>query len=277
MSHMLKTKSYKIFFVCLIFVALGIVIFAYREPVGKYVWEKYQWDRIALALNANDAEMFFNMGNFYFGGGGKYDLERAEKYFKKTISLDAGLQGAHYQLGRVYFIGGDFYNAIKNIKKEIELYPDFAKSYYMKGLIEGFRFSGNLGVAAESFKKYIELNPVTWAGWNDLSWIYFKSGDYKSAAEAAENGLEIAEDNVWLLNSLGVSLLNLGKKKQAKEALAKAFNISGNMRPEDWGKAYPGNNPNIYAEGLRQMREAIEYNLELAGSPVDNLSGGKEN
>lgn len=254
--------------VVLIFAALGIAVLAFKEQVGKFAWEIFRLDRVAAFLNSNDAAMHFKMGNFYFNGGA-YDLERAKKYFAKTISLDERLPGAHYQLGRIYFLEGKFFSALEEMNKEIELYPEFEKSYYMSGLIAGYQ--GNFNLAVRSFEKFLTFKPESWAGWNDLAWVYFKKGDYEKVKEAAENGIAAAGENVWLNTSLGVALLNLEENSRAVAVLNQAKIMAENMTPEEWGMAYPGNNPKNYEDGLRQMLEAIEFNLNLAMNSVDNF------
>lgn len=258
----------------MIFSVLGGAGFLFKEQIGKFAWEKSGMDGVASVLNPNDAAMHFEMGNFYFNGGA-YDLPRAKKYFARTIELDWEFPAAHYQLGRIYFLKGKFFSAMEQMNIESVLRPDFDKVYYMKGLIAGYQ--GLSDFAADNFKKFLAFNPDNWAGWNDLAWVYFKKGDYVRAKEAAESGISAAGENAWLLTSLGVALLNLGDNERAVEVLISAREMAEAMTPDGWGRAYPGNNPNIYAEGLRQMREAIEYNLELAKASVENSSGGKEN
>lgn len=211
----------------------------------------------------NDAGFQFATGNHYFGEG-EYDIDKAEKYFKKALEINPEIAGAHYQLARIYFIRGDFFTALDEINKEIEMYPDFKRSYYVRGLIYGY--SGRLKEAEQDFKEFLKWKPDSWAGNNDLAWIYFQEGKYKEARDTALAGLKIAPDNPWLLNSLGVALLNTGDKTGAKDAFTKALAIIGSMNEESWGEAYPGNSPSIYETGFSKMKESMEANLKLLDS-----------
>ncbi|MDP2655313.1 MAG: tetratricopeptide repeat protein, partial [bacterium] len=123
------------------------------------------------------------------------------------------------------------------------------------------------------FKEFLKWKPDSWAGHNDLAWIYFQEGKYKEARDTALSGLAIAPNNPWLLNSLGVALLNIGDKTGAKDAFTKALEILKTMNEESWGSAYPGNDPMIYGEGFTQMRESIEANLKLLDAGDINGSG----
>ncbi|MEK7118509.1 MAG: hypothetical protein AAB869_02755, partial [Patescibacteria group bacterium] len=117
-----------------------------HTAIAEFLWSNGRFSGAATILNPQSAELWLKMGNYHFGGSAPhYNIERAQAMFQKAILLDPRLPSAHYQLARVYFIKGDFYSAITEINKEISMYPDFAKSYYVKGLIDGY--SGNLGSA----------------------------------------------------------------------------------------------------------------------------------
>ena len=218
--------------------------------------------KIAEVLEPDDPRIYFKIGNYFFEGG-NYNLTEAERAFDKTLELSGGkYKGANYQLSRVYFIEGNFFEALKSIDREIELYPDFKRSYYVRGLIHGY--SGKLTEAEGDFKEFLKWKPGSWAGYNDLVWVYFRAGDFKNAEKYAKHGLTFAPRNPWLLNSLGVALLNLGKYEEAAKHLEEALIIFEQMGPEDWGKAYPGNDPGIYKIGYTKTLETIEKNLKLA-------------
>ena len=80
----------------------------------------------------------------------------------------------------------------------------------------------------------------------------------------AKQGLKWNPGNPWLLTTYGTALLNLGKKNEARDILSQALEKAENLTAEEWGRAYPGNNPKIYGEGLEAMKATIRTNLELA-------------
>lgn len=243
--------------------ALGIIFlstYIYRQPLGWFAWKNFHLESVATALNKSNPELLFSIGNYYFGGGA-YDTEKAERYFREALELDPLLSGPHYQLARIYFVRGDFYLAEAQINKEMELHPELKRPHYVRGLIYGYR--GRLPEAAAEFKAFLEWQPKSWAGNNDLAWVYFQQGNYAEARDTAYAGLEAAPDNPWLLNSLGVALLNLHDTTGAREAFRKALERIDSMTEVDWGAAYPGNNPDIYGEGFTKMRASIEENLKL--------------
>ncbi|MSU74785.1 tetratricopeptide repeat protein [Candidatus Kaiserbacteria bacterium] len=262
----IQRKQQKLLLLAVVVVALSVIFVSsqtFRESFGWIVWRTLHSVSIATTLNKTDPALLFAIGNYYFGDGA-YNTEKAEKYFKKALALDPILQGVHYQLARVYFIKGYFVRALAEINKEIELYPDFGRSHYVRGLIYGY--TGQLADAETEFKAFLVWKPQSWAGNNDLAWIYFQEGKYAEARDAARAGLKIAPTNPWLLNALGVALLNLGEKKEAKDVFTQALDSSNKMNKNDWGSAYPGNNPMVYGQGFSQMKESIEENIRLLSS-----------
>ena len=250
---------------CALVLAAGMFgITLKHTAIAEFLWSNWRLSGVAMFFDPQSAELWFEMGNYHFGGSKEfYDIEKAERAFKRAVLLDPAFPGAHYQLARVYFIKGDFYSAITEINKEIALYPDFAKSYYMKGLIDGY--SGNLGLAAKDFEEFLKYKPDSWAAHNDLAWAYFRLGDYEKVKEVAANGLRYSPNNPWLNNSLGIALMNLGEKEAAKVALLRAQQAAKQLTVEQCGSAYPGNDPRIYEQGLEAMRSSIRENLALLG------------
>ncbi|MBP7811702.1 MAG: tetratricopeptide repeat protein [Candidatus Moranbacteria bacterium] len=215
---------------------------------------------IALA-NPNDPDVFFSLGENSFGQGRTYDVLKAEKAYSKAVGLRPNFLEAHYQLGRVYFIQGRFHLALVEIMTVLRLDPEFKKAYYMYGLISGYQ--ENYDEAIYGFSEFIKRDDFNWAGYNDLAWIHFRKGDYTKTRDTAREGLRRAETNPWLQNIYGAALMNLGEKEKAEEAFRIALREVGSMTPEQWGGAYPGNDPKTYTQGFGQMRAAIEYNLAL--------------
>jgi hypothetical protein len=208
-----------------------------------------------------DARFYFALGNNYFGDGQIYNIQKAEKYYLRALSLDEKLPLANYQLARLYFVSNKQDKALTYIDRELLYYPEYKRSYYIRGLINGY--ADNLPAAVEDFKMFLAWKPDSWAGHNDLAWIYFRQGDFANAYETSVEGLRYSPGNPWLLNSVGVALKNLGDKEEAKRAFTLSLQKIEKLTPEVWGRAYPGNDPHFYDMGLSNMRETVETNLQL--------------
>ena len=251
----------------IIVVSILFILSLVRDRIVAPILSYTKSDKLVKVLyfdRLSDPRLHFALGNYYFGEGAHYDLYKAEGYYKKALLLDEKLPLANYQLARVYFVSGDQTKALEYINKELEYYPDFKRSHYIRGLVYGY--SGELALAVLDFKEFLKWKPDSWAGHNDLAWIYFQQGNFEDAFITASDGLRYSPGNPWLLNSVGISLKNLGQKELAKSAFQSALIGANNLSPTDWGKAYPGNDPDFYKKGYGNMRATIESNLKLLDS-----------
>lgn len=218
-----------------------------------------------------DLEKVVRVGQGYFGGDRGYDLVCVRIAFDRAIALDPkGYNATWHQLGRIDFIEGKFDDALFKFDKQIEFFGDeLPNVYYMQGLTYGYRAreSGSAEDwlhAEEAFFRYIELEPQTpWAR-VDLAWVFFSQGKYQEMKPLLEAGLLIVPEQPWLLNMYGLALLNTGDKEGARLFFEDALYLTKKLTPEDWGQAYPGNDPNVWPVGLAEMIASIEKNLSLA-------------
>lgn len=229
-------------------ISYAILLFA----IGIVIFFVYPYAR------SYSARFLFEKGNGYFAGNPR----ASERLYKTALFIDSNFPGPNYQLARIEFLRGRFFKSLDYINKEINLHPDFKRSYYVRGLINGY--AGNLTDAENDFKEFLKWDSRSWAAHNDLAWIYFAEGKYDDSFRVAREGLKFYPGNPWLLNSMGVSLLNKEKIDEAKEVLAKAVEQSEKLTVKDWIKAYPGNNPAISEKGLNSLVSNIKANYGLA-------------
>jgi tetratricopeptide (TPR) repeat protein len=238
--------------------------------IAEISFSSYQNREFALLLNYRSSELALTLGNYYFNGG-EYDLDKAERAYKRAVKIKPEILWGHYQLARIQFVRGNITAALKEINKELEHNPENLRSLYVRGLIYGF--AGDLQNAEKDFERFVSWAPKEWAGYNDLIWILSQKGDYRKAKEVALLAFEEvsgAEKNPWLWNSLGVAELNLGEYSDAGISFERAKLLLEDFSSEEFARAYPGNNPNEAKSGLGAFRSAVKANLIKAGS-VDNL------
>ncbi len=216
----------------------------------------------------------FQLGQFYFNTGeradGTYDLVKARENYQKSVDTNPDKElMAWHQLGRIDFLEGKFNGAIYNFNKQIEYFGDeLPNVYYMLGLTYGYMGRNDNQAeywqkAEENFLKYLEFDPTSpWAR-VDLSWIYFTQGKYEAMLPILEVGLVHEPANPWLLNMNGLALMNSGANAKANQYFMWAKAEAERLTVEDWGKSYPGNNPEVWGEGLAGFRAVIDKNIEL--------------
>lgn len=251
----------------MIVVFLGIATFQYRAALTHHLWHTFHlFPEITYALNKDNAELILDIGYYTFNPvrGGVYDINKAEQYLYRALALDPLIRSGWHQLARIDFLRGHFVSALWKINKQIEIHgDDFMPAYYIRGLI--YAYDAQFEKSEVDFLKFLEWKPESWAARNDLAWVYFRQGMYDKAASSASVGLQYEPNSPWLLTMLGVSLLNLEQKDEAKNILTKALIKAEQLREGNWVEAYPGNDPRIARQGLAEMITAIEYNVALVG------------
>lgn len=223
-----------------------------------YAWNYLKSDRLALYFN-DSTDLKKEIAWYYFNNGA-YNLEKSKKYYQELYSGGDRDYLTIYQLGRINFIEGSFNEAHRLFDEQLSLYPREKRGCYMKGLT--YVYEEKFLNAQDAFRCFVKAYPEEWAGYNDLAWAYIKTGDFNKALEVVEEGLGKFDNNLWLNNLAGVSYWNMGDLEKAQFYLEKAYQISTKMSPEEWGSAYPGNNPDIYSTSLEMMREQLAADLK---------------
>ncbi len=214
---------------------------------------------LALTLGRGHSMVYTDIGSEYFGGSLPYNAQLAGKFFDEAIQRDAENYLAHYQAARVAFVLGDISHAQEHIGLSTSLAPEFARNYYMQGLIYGF--AKNDEKAEAGFKEFIVRAPEVWAGYVDLSWIYFAQGKFPEGLALLEPVADTFVGIPWFENAYGLFLMHQYRYTEAGEQFARALASLEKMTPADWGVAYPGNDPAFYETGYAQMRSSIENNI----------------
>jgi tetratricopeptide (TPR) repeat protein len=235
----------------------------HREGIGLWVWERLRVPGLALWLYP-DAGLAMRIGNSYFSTetARAYDLTKARRYFARALAIDPAVPLAWHQVARIEFLQGHFADALDAINRQIALHGDrFIQPYYVRGLIHGYM--RQFEQAEADLAKFLTWEPRSWAAHNDLAWVYFQMGRYADTERIASQGLRWNPDNPWLLNMLGVALLNLEARQEAQAVLTQALEETGALSVADWHRAYPGNHPDHAAKGIEEMHRVVEFNLGL--------------
>lgn len=190
----------------------------------------------------------------------EYDLARAERMFRTAARLDPTTPYVYHELARIEFLRGNFETALQLIDHEIETAGDSnPNAYYVRGLIEGYM--GKYADAANDYAAYLSTDPNNWAAINDYSWILLKAGRSQDALAALSHGVIIHPDNPWLLNSYSIALYETGDIAGAREAASSAVAAANTVTQAQWLHAYPGNDPDVAAQGIAALRRAALDNM----------------
>lgn len=239
------------------FVLVALILLALLSLYGS---------REALARGA------VHVGNSFFTADENYNLNAANFFYRAALFFDGDAEDVWHQRARIDFLQGDFDGALEKIEKQIALHgTDFMASFYIRGLVHGYR--REFIEAQQDFRAFLSWDPNNWAARNDLAWTFFATGDFAAALEEAGRGLAADSDNPWLLMMRGMSRHNLGEHEGARADLAAARAEALRLTEEDWRRAYPGNDPKAAGAGLRAMRKAVDENLSLVNKSAVQEEG----
>ncbi len=220
-----------------------------------------------LSMRKEMAPSLVQAGDWFFSEGFSYNVVIADRLYYVAILVDPNVVDAWHQRARIAFLRGDFAVALIAINQQIALHGDsFMASYYIRGLINGYR--KEYEAAEADFERFVAWDPTNWAANNDLAWIYFAEGKFVEAKHQAEFGLVHNTANPWLLTTHAMAVYNLGNPMVAAVELAQAREAVANLTVYQWMRAYPGNDPALAQEGLAAFRATIDSDLSLVHSTI---------
>ena len=132
----------------------------------------------------------------------------------------------YFRLGRDYLVlEKDYKNALKHLKKSIELKPDFIYSYFLLALI--YKKRGLYEEAISTLKKALKIRKTYVGAHYLLGLAYELMNDLKLAEKELVQALDINPYHPMVLNSLGVVL---GKQRRINQAI-KCFRKAVEIHP----------------------------------------------
>lgn len=256
---------------------IGSIIICFAVFAGAVDLQDRSSSEKVISEKPAEADDPFTLAQYYFNSdddpAGPYDLEKARYYYEEAITASS-TQHIHawYQLGRIDFLEGKFDAAIYKFEKQVQHFKDeLPNVHYMLGLTYGYKARETNNQldwqkGEEGFKKFLEFVPDSpWAR-TDLTWIYFAQGKYEAMLPVLEEGLEHHPLHPWLNNMYGLALMNTGSATSSREYFERALAEAEKLSAQEWGNAYPGNDPSSWGKGLSSFIDAIETNLALVSA-----------
>ena len=206
------------------------------------------------------ADAYSNMGVILEKKG---RLNEALKFIKKAVEIKSDYAGAHNNLALILLKLEDYSGAEKSFEKVLELSPD--DPLVLNNLGQAIEKLGRYKDAEVIFKKSIKIKPYAFTLSNLANLLNFLD-----RAEEAEIYLRMAikenpNEYAYYIN-LGAIIANLGKLGEAESLLKKAVSLN-----PDIAEAY--NNLGTVSFKLGKLERSIEYfSLALKIKPKNNIS-----
>lgn len=196
---------------------------------------------------SNSIENLKTKGDFYFQ---HKQYEDAVRIYKEILERKSDFYAVHYSLGVALEALERYAEAIEQldrIPKESHLYFD---ALSIKGL--ALNGSGQNEAALDIFEFLTTSVPEDGSYWCNKSKVLINMGLFEKAIEVAQTGLQVDNDNVFLLNNLGIAQFRSGHYEKALQTSKKAFELApGNFDAVD-------NLASALAQ-LGRYQEALKY------------------
>ena len=164
---------------------------------------------------------------------GNYDL--AEGYFQDAINLEPGNWQTQLALGEFYYWRCRYDDALRVLRRVIELSPDNSRAHRFLGAVYGS--TGDVEASLEATLEAIEISP-TRAAYRDLGITYQSVGEYDKAIAAFREALALGPDDHATWGSLGDTYAQMdGQAAAALDAYGRAARLAEDLldrNPMDW-------------------------------------------
>lgn len=178
----------------------------------------------AVKLNPENIGLYKSLAAIYTQ---QKKFLKAEETYNLIITFFPQDAEAHFRLAAIYNELKDNASAESELKKALELNPDYHEALNFLGYfyIEDGR---NLDQAEILVKKALELDPSNGAYVDSLGWLYYKKGMFKEAVDELEKAVFLLQDAV-IYDHLGDAYLQIGDHKSAELNWQRAINLDPGM------------------------------------------------
>lgn len=175
----------------------------------------------ASKLEPTNIDIYKSLGAVYVR---QKKFQDAKKIFDLILDLAPADSEAHFLLATIYDAQLQRQGAIDELRKAIELKPDYheALNYLGYVYVEENKY---LDKAEAMIRKALTLEPNNGAYLDSLGWLYYKQGKTKEALKELQQASDLLDDPV-IFDHLGEVYLKLNEKENAKANWEKSLSLS---------------------------------------------------
>jgi len=137
---------------------------------------------------------------------------------EKAIDLDPDIAEPYIALGLNLFYSGKLRLALKQYLKAVDLNPN-SKAVVDVGQV--YYLLGNYIEAIPWLKKAIEIDPTRWMGYRNLGFVYYSLGRFAEAEKLFSKVLELMPEHTYVLKDL-TDMYIVTKQYQKADSLLEA-------------------------------------------------------
>ncbi len=176
---------------------------------------------------------------------------------KEAQALNDQLPEVHFALGDVYSVTGQTTEAIRELKRALELAPNSDEGYRRLG--NAYMSAGKKNEAIQALNKAVQLNPYYWKNLNALGGLYLQSGDYDKALKLYQQVTELEPQNADGFSNVGSVYIQMGRYEESIPPLETAYKLDPNAGVvSNLGTSYFY--LQRYSDAVKQFERAAELN-----------------
>ncbi len=183
--------------------------------------------REALAIDPEFANAHAAMCKRHLAG---YRLSRdasrfgsAERACQRALEIDEDSNDVHLALGGLYNVSGKYENALHEYQNALDDNESLTDAYI--GRAETYKALGRAADAEADLRRAIETDVSNWTSFNAMGNFLFDHGRFLEAAEFYQMFVNRADDDAQALNNLGAAWYLAGDFKKAAAAWDESLEI----------------------------------------------------
>ncbi|KAA3606968.1 MAG: tetratricopeptide repeat protein [Calditrichaeota bacterium] len=225
----------------------------------------------AFELNSQNPEVTYNLANVYRSLG---DNANAQKWFKKTLEINPNFAQANLGLGILDYRKGNFAEAEKFYRKALGKNSEIPKLHFRLG--QTLLKQEKIPEAIAEITKEIELFPETLEAYNLLGKAYIKAGEIRGADRAFKLfkklqplqdrlnlftlALKVSPNNPQNHANLAKFYYNAYNNKKAEESYKKTIELDSNFSEAHLGLGMVLFEEKKNLEAIKSFLKTIELN-----------------
>jgi tetratricopeptide (TPR) repeat protein len=241
--------------------ALAHYQLALTAPSAKEFFQHLN-EAVALSGKASEGERLMIRS---LQAGANADPTQSLKYAEQLVTKYPQDERAHLILGNAYFGQQQYDKAIEEMKKAIEINPEYSPAYNSLGY--AYRPVGNYAEAEKAFKKYIDLVPSDPNPYDSYAELLMKTGQFDQSIEQYRKALSIDPHFGSSFVGIAADLMFEGKHDQAIAEAQKLYDAArddGERRTALFSQTVTYVDAGKTAMGLRSMERQYALAAKIA-------------
>lgn len=187
----------------------------------------------------------------------KNDLQAAEKWYLRALSIQPQLAKSHYNLGFIYEEQHEWEKAIDNYTHAITINHDYTKAHYRLGLI--FKRQKHFSQAINQFSQVLQLEPEHQGAKFNLALLWHKGEGADFIQNLlGEKELELLPQLTEEINDTGAILVSKGKFEQAKQCFQSLIDLDPDCVLGHYNLGCVLQNQKYYSEAISCYVQALK-------------------